>query len=422
MAEPVRVGIIGAGYWGTKLVQEYLSSERSKGKLKLVKVCDSSLPALLACKKKFGIDDNSLAQNVRDLIEAPEISAVHIASPNHTHYALAKMALEAGKDVLVEKPMTLDSREAYGLVDLAASKGRVLHVGHIFRFSSALREAHQILRSGGIGKIFYARVQWTDSCYFPDRNIIFDLGPHPVDVLNLLLEAWPTQVSAFGRAYRNSRQHYEVAYGIAEFDDGVFAHIELSWLHPSKVREASIVGSDGTLVIDCLAQRVLLSNGNGTEELLISPSNTIESEIDRFADCVARRDISPTSGLIGARTVEVLEAMRSSLWERPLSISVPPTADDIAALIPVLEMTGNWIIQPGLASSKSGNIELQRHVGALVRLGLVRKVATGKGIDYELSDMGARFLKEYRDIQADLRASRPYETRRTSKSEHLTSR
>jgi len=329
MDSAVGVGVIGAGYWGSKLIHEY-TAQRDKGNIKLLRVCDSSLSALLAHREEFSIYDQLLTQSVEDLIKDSRILAVHIATPNRTHYALAKMALQGGKDVLIEKPMTLRSSEAYELVDLASSLGRVLHVGHIFRFNSALRKAVQMLRDGAIGKTLYARVQWTDHAYYPDRDIVFDLGPHPIDVLNQVLEGWPTQVSGFARAYRNSGEHPEVAYGIAEFRGGVFAHIELSWLQPGKVREVSIVGTDGKLSVDCVGQHVSITRPQGTEEIPIVPNNTIEAEIEHFIDCIANRLTSTGEALVGARTVEVLENMRASIWERPIPILPPQDSETVS--------------------------------------------------------------------------------------------
>jgi UDP-N-acetylglucosamine 3-dehydrogenase len=408
MTNAIGVGVVGAGYWGRKLAGEYLAAER-RGTLKLIKVCDSSvaaLGALLVTKETSSIGQDRLTQEIREILDDSRISAVHIATPNHTHYPLAKMALEAGKNVLVEKPMTLNSREAYELVELAASRELVLHVGHIFRFNSALRTARQVLQSGGIGRVFYARVQWTDYGYFPDREIIFDLGPHPVDVLNLLLDAWPSQVSGFARAYRNSREHEEVAYVIAEFQSGVFAHIELSWLHPSKAREVSLVGYDGTLVVDCVNQRVFRSRKGDTNELPVSANNTIESEIQHFIDCVSRKEISPESGLIGARTVEVLEAIRDSMWERPLPIVQP--FDHTAAMITVLEMASNGSMQSSVSNKESAdNATLARYADVLVRSGFLRSVSTQQGMSYEITESGRRFLKEYQDIQRDVARIRP---------------
>jgi len=396
MTKPVGVGIIGAGYWGKKLVQEYLASERNKHYVKLLKICDISLAPLLECEAKFSVNYKQLTQKVENIMEDPKISAIHISAPNHTHYPLAKMALEAGKDVLVEKPISLSSRQAYELVDLASSRERVLHVGHIYRFNSALHAAGQALETGAIGKVFYVRVQWTDQAFFPDRDIIFDLGAHPVDILNQLLQAWPTQVSGLGRAYRSFKDQEEVAYVIAEFQGGVFAHIELSWLHPTKVREVTIVGSQGTLVVDCLNQRAVRYSQGNIDDLPILANNTIESEIDWFIDSVRHRSHSIESGLIGARTVEVLEKIRGCVWERPLPTGLPSEPDHTSAMISVLERARSEPNQIGVPNGYETNgARVGRYVGMLQRLGLLRSVTTPEGVSYEITESGIQFLKEY---------------------------
>jgi predicted dehydrogenase/predicted transcriptional regulator len=399
--KPVRLAVIGAGYWGKKLVYEYTAAQCNRGNVHLAGVCDPSPAARLFCKEKFSVNDKLLTDNAEDLIANSKISAVHIATPNQTHYPFAKMALEAGKDVLVEKPMTLDSREAYELVDLAASRELVLHVGHIFRFNSALNKARAILNKGSVGKIFYARIQWTDSQYFPDRDIIFDLGPHPVDVLNQLLDSWPTQVSGFARSYRNSKDHDEIAYGLTEFDNGVFAHMELSWLHPRKVREASIVGSEGALIVDCLHQRLTLYSGGSSTEVHVEANNTIESEISWFIDCVGRRCPDVESGLIGARTVEVLEAMRKSMWERPLPIVQPVRHDHTAAMVSILQSINDGLDRNAFATNVD-NARAEKYLQMMSRLGLIRTTATSEAEQYEVTATGLHFLKEYGDIERDL--------------------
>jgi len=365
MASAIGVAVVGAGYWGTKLIREYLAAQ-SRGTVRLARVCDSSMAALLAGKEEFPIFNDLLTEKVQDLIEDPSISAVHIATPNHTHFNLARMVLEGGKDVLIEKPMTLNSRDAFELVDLALSSERVLHVGHIFRYNNALRIARQIMRRKAIGKIRYGRVQWTDYApIFPDRDIIFDLGPHLVDALNQLLDAWPTQVSGFARAYRNSKEHPEVAYGITEFADGVFAHVEMSWLHPGKVREVTVIGSEGKLLIDCIAQRVFKSDLEKSEEIPVLANNTIEAEIEHFVDRVAKRSISSESGLIGARTVEALEKMRASMWERPLPITEEVAGGAIKGSTTVGHLGGIQMPQESFGAAPVPPAERDNRMGML---------------------------------------------------------
>jgi UDP-N-acetylglucosamine 3-dehydrogenase len=402
MTNPIGVGVLGAGFWGRKLTGEYLTAERL-GKLRLIRVCDSSVAALgglLISKGTSSIGQDRLTQEIKDILDDSQILAVHIATPNPTHYRIAKMALEAGKNVLIEKPMTLNSREAQELVELASSRDLVLHIGHIFRFNSALWTARQLLQSGEVGQVFYVRVQWTDNAYFPDRDIVFDLGPHPIDVLNILLDSWPSQVSGFARAYRNSKTHDEVAYVIAEFQNGVFAHIELSWLHPSKVREVSIVGPEGALVVDCANQRVFRSKNGQMNELPVVANNTIESEIDHFINCISRGDTSSESGLIGVRTIEILESIRKSIWERPLPIV--ESFDRTAPMINVLKMISEDP-KPSSVSSKveADNATFERYAVMLERSGYLRPISSQEGIDYKITESGSRFLKEYKGAQRD---------------------
>jgi predicted transcriptional regulator len=310
------------------------------------------------------------------------------------------MALEAGKHVLIENPITSDSRHAQELVELAASRELVLQVGHIFRFNSALRTAHQAIQSGMIGKVFYARVHWADdSPLFPDSDIIFGLGSHPIDVLNLLLDAWPSQASGFARAYRDSSDHGEVAFVTAQFPDAILAQIELSWLDPSKLREVSIVGSDGALVVDCLNQQVCQHRNGDSSELPVSGNNMIESEIDHFMDCIDRRITSPESGLIDVRTVQVLEAISESMLGQPLSTEQP--ANHTAAITEILEIASG-AKRNSVWNIENGNAAFARYAGMLVRSGFLRPATAQEGKSYEITEAGAQFLREYRNIERDL--------------------
>jgi predicted dehydrogenase len=313
------VGIVGVGRSGSKLAAEYLTVQR-RGKVRLVKVCDSSiaaLGALLITKETSSITQEMLTQDIHDILDNADIAIVHIATPNQTHYELAKMALEAGKNVIVEKPMTLSSHESYHLVDIAKEKGLLIEINHAIRFNRALQVASEMLNGGEVGQLFYVKVNWTDQTSFPDKDIIFNLGQNPLDILNLLLGAWPKEVSGVGKAYRNSRTHNDIAYVLAEYPNGVFAHIELSWLNPRNVREVTIVGAEGSLIVDCLNQRLIQQYLDTTYEIPVTPSNTVASEIEHFADRVARGD-HPID-LTGPRAVETLEAIISSLTEKKVT-------------------------------------------------------------------------------------------------------
>ena len=392
MDERVGVAVIGAGYWGTELVTEYLAAER-RGRVKLLKVYDpsvSALGALLIRKETAPIGQTRLTLDISDVIHDPEISAVHVATPNPTHFEIARMALEAGKNVLVEKPMTLKSSESYELVDLARAKGLVLHVGHVFRFNAALRLARQVIESGDLGRVFYVRIQWTDLAFFPDRDIIFDLAPDPVDILNQLLGAWPQRLSGMARGYRGDRG--EVAYVIGEFPNDVFAHVELRWLHQNKAMEVTVVGSTQSLVVDCLNQRVFRIKDDAREELAVSENNTIESEIDHLIDSIEKGDVSSESGLIGAHTVEALESIRSTMWDRLLPVIQIPEHSPMNVAIEILQRANDNRITSDQIDS---NPAYREKLPLLLQAGLIRRATTEEGISYEITEAGSSFLHAY---------------------------
>ena len=320
MSGPIGVGIVGAGQSGTKLAAQYLAAQRRE-KINLLKVCDTSiaaLGALLIARETSSITQERLTTDVHDILNNPDIAIVHIATPSQTHYDLSKMALEMGKNVLVENPMTLSSHEAYHLVDVAKERGLLVEISHAIRFNRALQVASEMLNGGELGKLFYVKVHWTDQTPLPDKDIIFTLGQNPLDILNLLLDAWPREVSGVAKAYKNSGTHNDVAYIFAEYPNGIFAHIKLSWLNPRNVREVTIVGSEGSLIVDCLTQRLVQHHLDTTYEIPVTPGySLVASQIERFAGRVARGDC--TVDLTGPRTVETLEAISRSLSEKKIS-------------------------------------------------------------------------------------------------------
>ena len=263
------------------------------------------------------------------LLSDSAMSAVHICSPNSTHFQVASEFLRSKKHVLVEKPLALRSREAYELIRLAGEKRRVLAVGHVHRFNNGINKLKQIVQSGLLGDIYYLRFQWTG--FLPpqrDRDVITDLGPHPFDICNNILGTWPTKISCRGRGYRGGIGD-EVAFITAEHVDGINASIELSWLDYEKHRDVIVVGSAAVARLDCLDQRLVLQRSDKTETVATVPSNTLQEEILHFAGCVENSTASePYSNLsdggIGARVVRLLEASRRSLLEeRTVRVELP---------------------------------------------------------------------------------------------------
>ena len=317
LKDSVNVAVIGAGYWGKKVIAEYLQLARSDPRVDLLMVCDLKDENLKCCSETFHVPEKRLAMDYREALSSSDVDAVHICTPNETHFRVCKEALGAGKHVLLEKPMALHAKHAWELVGVAKSRGLILQVGHIFRFNNALRVMRDLMDRGYLGDLYYLKLQWTTLMSAPlNRDIIFDLGPHPVDILSYLLKKWPVKVSCRARAYRRKALE-ELAYITMEFEGKLLAHVELSWLQPGKVRQATIVGSERTAVVDCINQSVrICENGDGDRfSLDVVRNNTILDEVSHFMESIRGNKNSNNLGSVGAKNVAVLESLKRSLEE-----------------------------------------------------------------------------------------------------------
>jgi len=194
------------------------------------------------------------------------------------------------------------------------------------------------MASGVLGDIYYLRLKWTGFLAVQNnREVITDLGPHPFDICNNLLETWPRKISCKGRGYRSSAG-YEMASIYAEHSGGYDAGIELSWLDMEKHRDVAVVGSEGTAELDCIEQRLVLHRKGAVERVMVVPNNTLREEILHFARCIEYNSSSEhypnrADGLLGANVVRVLETTKKSLEEeRTIRVEVPP-----GEIIPVNE-------------------------------------------------------------------------------------
>jgi predicted dehydrogenase len=315
LAESVNVAVIGSGYWGRKVLSEYTRLSSINPKVHLLMVCDLKGENLKSCSEAFHLSDEKLTDDYSTVLSSEAINAVHICTPNETHNQICMEALNAGKNVLLEKPMALHAKSAWELVRMAEHKHLILQVGHIFRFNNALKMMRDLMVQNYLGELYYLKLQWTTLCPSPlGRDIIFDLGPHPVDILNFLLSKWPETVTCKAKAYRRKTLE-ELAYATLEFDQKLIAHIELSWLEPGKARQVTIIGSERAATVDCLEQTIQV-NENGDKESLnlnVVKNNTIFDEVSHFAESIITGKNSRNPGMVGAGNVAVLENMKKSL-------------------------------------------------------------------------------------------------------------
>ena len=311
------MAVIGVGNWGKKIVCEYAQLAKRNSNVSLCAVCDLLEKNLEFCNENYRVP--YVTKYHKEVIARREIDAVNICTPNETHFEICRAALEEGKHALVEKPITLNSDEAYKLVDLARAKNLVLLVGHIYRFNNALKKVRSLIKDGFFGDVFYLKLQWTTLVPpFEGRDIITDLAPHPFDIINFLLNDWPVKITCKAKTYRREKLE-ETAYVIAEFNNDVMAHIELSWLLPEKTREVYIVGSKRFAKIDCLAQDIKGFENGRFYGIPVERNNTIQAELEHFIGCIENNNAGnndypiQNSGLLGANVVRLLEAARRSV-------------------------------------------------------------------------------------------------------------
>ncbi len=316
---PVRIAIIGAGYWGKKVIREILQIQRNTRRVELHSITDNSPTNLALCQQEFGPLDYRV--DYQGLLPDPSIDAVYLSEHNEQHYEIASAFLEHGKSVLVEKPLATSSRAAYDLVRIAMAKKVVLSVGNIHRFNSGVRDLRKAIARGSLGEVYYLRFSWTG--FLPPQtqgDVVWDLAPHPLDICNQILGQWPRNITCRGQGYRTPNKT-EIAFITLEHNGGLAAQIELSWLDREKRREVTVVGSKGMAFLDCSEQTVAIRTSEGNQRVEGTPTNTLSLQIAHFAECVRKNKLSEPynnlcPGILGAKIVELVEAAKSSLLEK----------------------------------------------------------------------------------------------------------
>lgn len=302
------VGVLGVGYWGRKIVEEYSGIQN----VKVRAVSDLMDKNLEHCKERYGVP--MLVHDYREVLAMDSIDAVHICLPNGLHYPACKEALEKGKHVLVEKPITLTTEEGHKLVKLAEEKNLTLSVGHIYRFNNALAEVKRLWSENFFGKVFLLNFTWTNlEPVFTDRDVIVDLAPHYFDMVNFLFDAWPEKITCMAKPFRQ-KQMEEAAYIACQMPGGAIAHAHLNWLGPKKVRQLEVVGENRSCIIDAVGQVVTVYESGYTYQLGIQRNNTIRDELLHFIKSIGDPSTETrNSGSIGVKTVEMIEKAKESL-------------------------------------------------------------------------------------------------------------
>jgi predicted dehydrogenase len=333
----IQVGLIGAGYWGPKLARNF--HELPDSVLKIVS--DLRPDRLQEIKCLF--PEVITTSKYKSIFK--QVDAVVIATPVHTHYRLAKEALEAGKHVLVEKPITSSTGQARDLINMAKKNGLTLMVGHTFVYNPAVEAVREIVQSGQLGDIFCVNATRANlGLLQPDINVMWDLAPHDISMLRYILGQEPVFLNACGAAYVNTGNRlHEIVYLTLFFAGGALANIRLSWLDPVKQRRLTIVGSKKMLVYDDIADNKVVIFDKGVElppysvtedefhasyrhgDESVYPLQWVEPlrvECNHFLECIRTGATPRSSGEDGLRVVQILETAQRSLMNHGCGLKV----------------------------------------------------------------------------------------------------
>lgn len=241
----VTFNCIGLGHWGPNLVRAIASNPLAQ----VGTVCDLDESRLSLVRQNIPSIQRTSSDSMAT-INDPDADAIVIATPTKTHYPLVKAALEAGKHVLVEKPLTLDVTESEALANLARKNNKILAVGHVFLFNKGVQAVHDLIRSGELGGINYIFATRTNLGPFrTDCNALWDLASHDLSIINYWLQANPISVTARGQAFLNPPIE-DVVIANYTYPDSILACIHASWLNPSKVRQITVVGQKKMAIFD----------------------------------------------------------------------------------------------------------------------------------------------------------------------------
>ncbi len=345
MSERIGISVVGTGDWGANLVRNFANLQGAR----LVSVCDADPQRLAKTAAQYpGV---RAVADVAEVASDPEVRGVVVASSAVSHYPLAKVLLEAGKDVYVEKPITLEVEHAETLCRIAKEKGLILMVGHLLLYHPAVTYMKKLIDDGTIGDVFYVLCQRVNlGKVRKDENALWSFAPHDLSVVLYLLGAEPVDVVARGAAFLQEGIE-DVVFVDLRFPNGKMAHVHVSWLDPHKERKVTVVGSKKMVVFDDMApsEKITIYD-KGVDragefvsygEMLTIRSGDIlipkvpqqeplKLECLHFVECIRDRKRPLTDGVGGLRVVKVLDAAQKSLKSGGAPVAIAPLPQEVS--------------------------------------------------------------------------------------------
>ena len=325
----INIGIVGYGYWGPNLVRNFADTPGAK----LAAVSDLDSAKLALVQRRF--PSVATTTDYRDLLKDPGIDAIAIATPVNTHYDIALAALQAGKHVWLEKPMTETAEQARRLVDEAQRRNLTLIVDHTFIYTGAVQKMAELIKAGELGRLYYYdSIRVNLGLFQRDVSVISDLAVHDFSILDHLLDEQPVAVSASGMNHFPGTPE-NLAYVTLFYESGTIAHINVSWLAPVKVRQILVGGSKKMITYDDLepSEKIKIYDkgvsftddpqkiqemrvGYRTGDMWaprLAVTEALGVEGAHFIDCIEHGKTPRTDGQLGLRVVELIAAANQSM-------------------------------------------------------------------------------------------------------------
>lgn len=294
------IGVAGLGHWGSKVVEEY-ASLRDDGVIDGVVACDEDAKRLSAA---------DVADRRFDSLSATleHVDGIHLCTPIGTHASLGQTVLESETDLLVEKPFTANPDSSFQLLQTAMHEDRILQTGHIYRFANVIDRLRELYQMGRFGKIEHITVRWTHKIDSPSRtNVLWDLAPHPIDILNYITGDWPSDIYCRTR----TRPGAEVpTTATAQFDvAGADVHMAVSWDDYVRRRDVELCGTNASATVEAVKQELMIYDDDTTQQVAVEANNTIRREAKNFVDAIETRRNTVNSAVVGVRTVEAIDRL-----------------------------------------------------------------------------------------------------------------
>jgi predicted dehydrogenase len=324
----IRVGVIGAGYWGPNLIRNFHEIDQAQ----LTMVCDTKQERLDHIQVRYPYV--KVTQNYQELLDS-DIEAVVIATPVSTHFPIAMACLQAGKHVLIEKPLAGSAQDAQMIAQQGEEKVKIVMTGHTFLFNPAVEAIKEIIQSGEIGQVFYINcIRVNLGLFQPDVNVIWDLAPHDISILMYILGLDPVSINSLGGSYIKPGV-IDVAYLTLSFPSGVMANLRMSWLDPVKTRQITVVGSKKMIVYDdinphdkvkiydkgidiqpysdTLEEFQLAYRSGEVMNYPLKWQEPLKLECNHFLECIEHHQTPRSDGWFGLRVVQALEMAQYSI-------------------------------------------------------------------------------------------------------------